>query len=108
MAWTAAGFLFLIYCIISVMRRKFGVPLTVNLWVVLMLSVLIGGLLLVIPRIYAVHANDDRVDSALYITNSLGIGIGVCGPLLGLIAQSAHEWGEAQRAKKQDRVKLEG
>jgi hypothetical protein len=98
--WVAAGFLLLIYCLISLLRRKFSITLTPTLWAVIMLSLLIGGAVFIVPRVYAARANDPLINSALTITNAAGIGIMLCGSLLGCIAQAASEWGEARRAKK--------
>jgi hypothetical protein len=98
--WAAAGFLLLIYCLIALLRRKFKISLTPTLWSVIMLSLLIGGLVFIAPRVYALRANDPLINSALTITNAAGQGIMLCGSLLGCIAQAASEWGEERRERK--------
>ncbi|MFN8375548.1 MAG: hypothetical protein U0694_22070 [Anaerolineae bacterium] len=100
MVWLAAGFLGLIYLLLSLLRRRFSIPLTPNLWAVIMLSLFFGTLVYLVPRVIAAHADDSRLDSALYISNSAGMGIMLCGSLLGCIAQAAHEWGAARRERK--------
>jgi hypothetical protein len=100
MVWAAAGLLVLIYCLISLLRRTFRIAFTPTLWTVIMVSLFVGATIYIAPRVYAARVDDPLVNSALSITNSTGMGIMLCGSLLGCIAQAASEWGEERRAKK--------
>jgi hypothetical protein len=75
--------------------------MTPNLWLVIVLSLVIGSVIYVVPRAYAARIEDASFASIVYITNNVGIGIMLCGSLLGCIAQAANEWGVERRAKQQ-------
>jgi hypothetical protein len=101
MVWIAASFLCAVYILLGVLRRKFTIPMTFNLWLVIVLSLSIGSVIYVVPRAYAARIEDASFASFVYITNNVCMGIMLCGTLLGCIAQAANEWGVERRAKRQ-------